>query len=443
MCGIVGVAGFIGIKEDKILKTLLTLDALRGIDSTGIAAIPKVGDSRVVKQLGNPYELFDTRGFTPALNRPNRAIIGHNRFATQGEVVRRNAHPFDFDSLVGVHNGTLRNKYKLLDSANFKVDSENLYWHIDQLGLNSFLKEVDGAYALVWWDKHEETLNFLRNKERPMWCVRSEDQRTMFWASERWMIEIACAREEVKLGEFHWMMEDMHYKIGIDDKGNMDKPQLSEAASKYVPFHTQSSKWSAGNSEVQKKLILVENKKADTPIPSEKKSELQHSIASRKHYVSSRNLPLEIMAECVDVNGASYLSCLDANEPHVKVRLYVKKNDPLIGLIGSHITADIKDIHISPKEGTYYKVGYSSVKVAEVEQNLDALIDSDDLSTIPVKNHRGKEISQTEFIQTYNCCGACDGFVDPQQKFKFTVSGEAICHECVDTPEVVKYIALA
>lgn len=455
MCGIVGVAGKIGIKEDKVMKTLLILDALRGVDSTGIAAVPKNGDVRVVKQLGNPYELFETRGYMPAINRANRAIIGHNRFATQGEVNRKNAHPFEFDTLVGVHNGTLRNKYRLLDSNLFKVDSENLYYHIENEGLDHFLEIVDGAYALVWWDKVNETLNFLRNKERPMWCVKSIDGDTIFWASERWMLEVAIGREDIKIGEYHWMMEDMLYTIDINAEGKMDKPQVSPAAAKHVPYvYTgQQGKWK-GNGAVgdQKKLILVENKtptqgsqttttKPTTSVPSEteKKSALEHSIASRKYYVSSKGLSFEIMAECTDSNGASFLALFDSQEPHIKVRLYLKRNDPLYGNVGSTIIGDIKDIHISPSEGAYYKVGYSSVKlVEEVEEEADI-----DLSEIPVKNHRGKEISQTEFIQTYSACGCCDGFVDPQGPYKFTVSGEAVCSSCLSTPEAIKYISLA
>lgn len=448
MCGLVGVAGNIGVKEDKILKTLLILDAVRGIDSTGIAAVPKNGDVRVVKQIGNPYELFDTRGFAPAMNRSNRAIIGHNRFATQGEVNRKNAHPFDFDTLVGTHNGTLRNKYKLLNSGNYKVDSENLFHHIEEEGLESFLRVVDGAYALVWWDKLNDTLNFLRNKERPLWIVKSLDGRTMFWASERWMLDIAIGREDVKIGEHHWVLEDQHYSIGIDEFGVMDKPLLTPAASKYVaPVYVTHHSGFQGQQHQKKttQLTVVPttpsqtcSTKTTTPSDSEKKSALQHSTASRKFYVSSRKLSLEIMAECVDGNGAPYLSCFDDKEPHISIRLYLKRNDPLLGKVGRFIIADIKDIHISPKEGTYYKVGHSSVSLVAENVKEDVALED-----IPVKDHRGKEISQTEFIHTYSACGCCDGFVDPQARYKFTRSGEAVCQGCIDTPEVIKYINMA
>lgn len=41
MCGLVGVAGEITMASEKVLRTLLILDSLRGEDSTGIASIKK------------------------------------------------------------------------------------------------------------------------------------------------------------------------------------------------------------------------------------------------------------------------------------------------------------------------------------------------------------------------------------------------------------------
>ena len=456
MCGIVGVAGPMGVKEDKVLKTLLTLDALRGIDSTGIAAIPRNGDVRVVKQVGNPYELFYTRGFDPALNRMNRAIIGHNRFATQGEINRRNAHPFDFDNLVGVHNGTLRNKHRLLDANQFKVDSENLYYHIEHEGLDSFLEIVDGAYALVWWNREEETLNFLRNKERPMWCVKSIDGKNMFWASEKWMIEVAVSREQINVGEYHWMMEDMHYKIQINDKSEMDKPVVSLAQAKYKPPVFQQN-WHAQGGATSKKLILVETGKATSTTSAgetQKKSQ-GFSTASKRGYVNSKGLAVELMALCVDKGGATYISCFDALEPTVNLRMYYnKKDDPLINRLGEVVLADVKDIQIHRTEGTFYKLSRNTVKeVPKVELDISAITkaivgatlqddeeEADEPDGVLVLSHRGKLISEEQFVVDYGTCSSCTGYVDPGKKHRFTVGGEAICHECLADPELNKYL---
>ena len=82
--------------SEKVLRTLLILDSLRGEDSTGIASIKKVGgDVIVAKSLGDPYQLFDSKSFDRALKASSKAIIGHNRYATTGAILTKNAHPFD------------------------------------------------------------------------------------------------------------------------------------------------------------------------------------------------------------------------------------------------------------------------------------------------------------------------------------------------------------
>ena len=458
MCGIVGVAGNIGIKGDKALKTLLILDSLRGVDSTGIAAIGRDGDARVVKSIGNPFELLEHRMFQPALNRSNRAIIGHNRFATQGGVNRKNAHPFEFDSLVGVHNGTLRNKHKLADSAQFQVDSENLYHHIDKHGLKDALKDLDGAWSLVWWDNTTDSLNFLRNKERPMWITKSSDNEMMFWASEKWMLEVALTREGIKPQEIIETVEDMHYSFDINQKAEISKPFIRHMPSGFKPFvhvpfqgHQQGNgKWSATQStstttqtgtNAQTTLKLV-------PPVEEKKSNSgeQSSTATRSFYVNSKSIVLELLDEQTDTHGAKFLPCFDSLMPYNKVRLYFKPGDPIRNWAGRTITADIKDIKLHKKEGTYYKVNRDSVKEVEIVDvtSFEELIQQDEVIDFnaPILNHRGKEISPEQFNITYGCCDCCSGLVDPDKKFKFTQNGGAICHECAADKEVCKYISL-
>jgi len=181
MCGLVGVAGEVNITAEKAFRNLLILDSLRGEDSTGIASIKKVdGNVLVAKALGDPFQLFDTKVFDRAVRGTSKAILGHNRYATTGAVTARNAHPFEFNSLVGVHNGTLTNKWSLEDHKDFSVDSENLYHHIEKKGLRNAMDVANGAWALVWWDKIEETLNFLRNKERPLFFCYNESNTSLF-----------------------------------------------------------------------------------------------------------------------------------------------------------------------------------------------------------------------------------------------------------------------
>lgn len=454
MCGIVGVAGNLTAKEEKAFNTMLILDAIRGIDSTGAAFIHSHVDPTITKQVGNPYELMGMGVYTKAMNKANKAIIGHNRWATVGDVSRRTAHPFEFDSLIGVHNGTLKTKWKLADAADFKVDSENFFHHVDKLGLKDAMKNMDGAWSLVWWDKYEDKLCFLRNKERPMHIVFSEDKSKMFWASERWMVAVAADREGIKLGEFHTTGEDLLYEFEIDATGKIGKPVVTPMPSTYVPPYPQNQQnynrgpvttyWdSKSQTQVTKPIVTTNETKTPSNVvtlPAEKKS-----TASRKFYVNSKNIELDLESLDTDVNGANYIHCFDSAEPYIAIRLYYKKGEDIREKIGQSIIADIKDIKITKDEGTYYKVGRYTIK--QVPADIAAVTKSvvDDLrDDIPfefgdpkVNDHRGRPITVEEFQSTYGSCACCTGYTDPMKGFKYTMAGDAICHECASDKEIV------
>ena len=81
----------------------------------------------------------------------------------------------------------MKNYYKLDGHKPNLVDSEILYAHLAKNGAEETFDRLEGAWACVWWDDQAETLNFIRNSERPLWFTWSEDRRKLFWASEVWM----------------------------------------------------------------------------------------------------------------------------------------------------------------------------------------------------------------------------------------------------------------
>lgn len=217
MCGIVGVIGRISKTEREVFKQLLIADSLRGSDSTGFITA-KGNDSTVFKAAGDPYMAMESRAFDNALLKSSNVLIGHNRYATTGKVNRRNAHPFDFEKVVGVHNGTLRNKHNLKDGYTFDVDSEALYNSINAIGAEATIPLAEGAWSLVWWDKVNKEVNFLRNDQRPMFCCLSEDKKTLFFASEAQMLHWILMRNGVKYGEVRSTSVDQHYKLPVKDQ---------------------------------------------------------------------------------------------------------------------------------------------------------------------------------------------------------------------------------
>lgn len=194
MCGLVGILGNLETKDEAAFKMLLLLDTTRGLHSTGMAAVRdnKAKEIFVAKAVGNPFELFDTKPFEKAMNAfQSKVFIGHNRFATKGEHTRFNAHPFHYGDIVGAHNGTLQSQYdleKALDEQ-FKVDSQALIAGIDKFGIKETLGMCRGAWALTFYDQANDTMHFIKNKERPLWWAWSEDKKKMYWASEWWMLQ--------------------------------------------------------------------------------------------------------------------------------------------------------------------------------------------------------------------------------------------------------------
>lgn len=202
MCGIVGVSGNLYAKHAKVFRDMLCFDYIRGVDSTGVAVVPMTlgAEPIVEKELGHPgnlwdwnqSQIFDERGLCSTVK---RVMIGHNRHATLGRVNVDNAHPFTYDHITGVHNGSLRDWSDLEGYAENEVDSKSIFQTIAAKGIDHCWKNFVGAAALVWWDNKEGTLNLIRNAERPLWMCYNKDGNVLFWASEKWMILAATSKE--------------------------------------------------------------------------------------------------------------------------------------------------------------------------------------------------------------------------------------------------------
>lgn len=193
----------------KTFYDLLYLDVLRGEDSTGVAAISNAYNDKteieLFKSLGGATDLFYEHNLwkkgRALTTKPVDVFVGHNRFATQGAVTSDNAHPFEFENVVGAHNGTV-NKWSMRDFQGYKefdIDSKIIYSHLSHTqNIEDVWKDADGALALSWWDKAHKQLNLIRNDQRPLFFCYSKDNKQVFWASEFWMLHVALSRQGVE-----------------------------------------------------------------------------------------------------------------------------------------------------------------------------------------------------------------------------------------------------
>ena len=420
-----------------MLRTLLILDSVRGVDSTGIAAIGRNVPNQIVKCIGNPFELLDNINYDRAVNRVNRCIIGHNRYATQGAMTRQNAHPFEFDTVIGVHNGTLSNKWQLENGNDFKVDSQALYNHIDKKGIRSAINIAEGAWSLVWWDKVEETLNFLRNSERSMFIAHAIKSDTIFFASEKWMIQVACSREGVEIAEPFETMENVHYTFDLPASNcRITKPTVREMKAPERPVYNfgrysqQQQHQSLPLPTPQKQIVLAFTPKKDGVASIGKATVLGAT------YSGSKNVSLEVLDSTFDSHGAKFVTCLDPNMPSTNIRLYLKPTDVPEKLVGKIIIGNIGNYCIekgrSEKNG-YYKVEYGTFRLdpSEVDKPI---IDE-------YKDHHGNYLTKDKWMDKYKNCCWCSSPVFPEEKHEFVkTSGDVLCEICMEDSEVHKYI---
>ena len=230
ICGIIGLirrdVKKSAFKFGDAIYDMLFMDTLRGYHSTGLFV--KDWDStrkewfiNYHKQAISGVGFVNSKEFNQVMSPSTNIMfaVGHNRAATVGKVNDENSHPFFTENLTGVHNGSLKGswRYDLKAPADVEVDSHAIYTAINKEGIQWTIDRINGAYSLVWYDDRNDTLNFLRNSERPMWFVESDE--FVGFGSEKHIIAAAMERNGMKVTGFEELPPHVHVSIDVSGRG--------------------------------------------------------------------------------------------------------------------------------------------------------------------------------------------------------------------------------
>lgn len=232
MCGLFGVmSDRVSHGELDRLQVLGILSQIRGLDSTGIACISKPSFTSGKINVDMHKNTLDATGFflseggQKILKKPTipLAYIGHCRAATAGHVTVANAHPFIIDNkIVGTHNGTINELRPKHHEQDRRTDSLELYERISKKGLTEALADagLGAAFALVWYNTTARHICMIRNKDRPLFLMRMTGSKTIYYASEKRMLEFIANGDP---HEITHLETDILYSFDVEDPTKFSK----------------------------------------------------------------------------------------------------------------------------------------------------------------------------------------------------------------------------
>lgn len=196
MCGIVG---YMTTEDDlhkgarqHLLKYALSMDTIRGADSTGIMTVMNKFDVYAARTTQRGDKFVNTPTYAK-VKKDGWCTVGHNRAATAGSVKVGNAHPFKFGDVTMVHNGTLLKAGASIATfdKSLEVDSMQICLGLSKApvdGVKEFLETIDGSFMLIWFDERDESVNFARNTTRPMHFTMNHTKTFMGFMSDGHML---------------------------------------------------------------------------------------------------------------------------------------------------------------------------------------------------------------------------------------------------------------
>ena len=261
MCGLVGMltssnTGFFARDRD-VFKEMLIVNSLRGSHSTGVFGGRIDGETDFAKAVGNPYDFINHPETHPLFNKMIskwKFAVGHGRHATRGTITGNNAHPFKIDHITMSHNGTVYGS-DLIKIEKDMVDSKAICNALTKYDPVEVFQDIDGAFTIIYHDEKTESLNFVRNKERPLSMGFDVKNHRMMFASEKNMLIMVAARNGIELTDIISIPEDVIFSF---TKGSLDYKETKVPQKvKIYPVKTPINTFNKGNNPTEGKITKI------------------------------------------------------------------------------------------------------------------------------------------------------------------------------------------
>ena len=443
MCGIWGYVSHnqspLFTYDLRDLRDLAIITSLRGEHSTGMMTARKKLDGTLgtswIRKVGNPFSLLNDESFSDwakdNLDNPH-CVVGHGRHATKGEVTNENAHPFDLGDIIFLHNGTIRNGVTLEKG---KTDSEAVGKSFLKIGVQETLKKIQGAYVFIWIDKRDDTLNIIKNNERPLNFVE-RNGFTMF-ASEKAMLELILSRDTPSGNYQNYVLdkEPQAFKNLVWYKKDIGKAtEVTQTEVEGYKFPVVVYKHTAHQS---KTTIPSINPSVGKPLPNRKGMSME--FVKTYHTVQGKMVQFYIDDAVKDNKGelVTYTGeILESTNPDlvsVPIMFKSKQRSDFDGYINTTILEG-KVIGIQMFDDKEHLI-IRTKTIEEISKDLHVHPDDDELLTLVT----GEQISKEEF-DTYAAkdCEHCNDVLDIAEVGKMMTYKNALGKVSLECPRCVQ-----